>query len=78
MIIKNSQEFRRNFLNAFMSLETQVIYEFDNFRLNPANHSLLCRGKAVPLTPKSFEILVTSLSAKACSSPRRVDEEDLA
>jgi len=42
-----------------MSLETQVIYEFDNFRLNPANHSLLCRGKAVPLTPKSFEILVT-------------------
>src|SRR5450432_2401481 len=42
-----------------MSLETQVIYEFDNFRLNPANHSLLCGGKAVPLTPKSFEILVT-------------------
>lgn len=42
-----------------MSLETQVIYEFDNFRLNPAEHSLLCGGKAVPLTPKSFDILVT-------------------
>src|SRR5450755_2823893 len=41
-----------------MSLETQVIYEFDNFRLNPAEHSLLCGGKAVPLTPKSFEILI--------------------
>jgi DNA-binding winged helix-turn-helix (wHTH) protein/TolB-like protein len=41
-----------------MSLESQVIYEFDNFRLNPAEHSLLCGGKNVPLTPKSFEILI--------------------
>jgi DNA-binding winged helix-turn-helix (wHTH) protein/TolB-like protein len=41
-----------------MALEIQVLYEFDTFRLNPADHSLLCQGKPVPLTPKSFEILV--------------------
>jgi DNA-binding winged helix-turn-helix (wHTH) protein/TolB-like protein len=40
-------------------METQVLYEFGEFRLNPAEHSLLCDGKPVPLTPKSFEILVT-------------------
>jgi DNA-binding winged helix-turn-helix (wHTH) protein/TolB-like protein len=42
-----------------MSLGTQVLYEFDSFRLNPADHSLLCAGKPVPLTPKSFDILLT-------------------
>ena len=42
-----------------MPMETQVLYEFGEFRLNPAEHSLLCDGKPVPLTPKSFEILVT-------------------
>jgi len=42
-----------------MPLETQVLYEFGGFRLNPADHSLLCDGKPVPLTPKSFDILVT-------------------
>ncbi len=47
-----------------MPLETQVIYEFENFRLNPADHSLLCSGKPVPLTPKSFEVLVTLIERK--------------
>src|SRR6266496_4217049 len=42
-----------------MTLETQVLYEFHNFRLNPAEHSLMSGGKAVPLTPKSFDILLT-------------------
>src|SRR5689334_869838 len=42
-----------------MSLGTQVLYEFDSFRLNPSDHSLLCAGKPVPLTPKSFDILLT-------------------
>ncbi len=37
----------------------KVLYEFDSFRLNPADHSLLCGGRPVPLTPKSFDILVT-------------------
>ena len=42
-----------------MALETQVFYEFDGFRLNPADHSLLCAGKPVSLTPKTFDILLT-------------------
>jgi DNA-binding winged helix-turn-helix (wHTH) protein/TolB-like protein/lipopolysaccharide biosynthesis regulator YciM len=42
-----------------MALETQVLYQFDDFRLNPADHSLLCAGKPIPLTPKSFDILLT-------------------
>lgn len=40
-------------------METKLLYEFDGFRLNPADHSLLCAGKPIPLTPKSFDILVT-------------------
>ena len=42
-----------------MRLETQVLYEFDSFRLSPADHSLLCAGNPIPLTPKSFDILLT-------------------
>ena len=42
-----------------MALEIQVLYEFDSFRLSPADHSLLCAGKPIPLTPKSFDILLT-------------------
>jgi len=47
-----------------MPLETQVLYEFGSFRLNPADHSLLSAGKPVPLTPKSFEILVMLVERK--------------
>ena len=47
-----------------MALENKVLYEFDDFRLNPADHSLLASGKAVPLTPKSFEILVALIESK--------------
>jgi DNA-binding winged helix-turn-helix (wHTH) protein/TolB-like protein len=42
-----------------MPLDSKVLYEFDQFRLNPADHSLLCGEKPVSLTPKSFDILVT-------------------
>ncbi len=42
-----------------MPLESKVLYEFDSFRLNPADHSLVCGEKPVSLTPKSFDILVT-------------------
>lgn len=34
------------------------MYEFGPFRLDPAERSLLRDGKAVPLTPKVFELLV--------------------
>ena len=39
-------------------LEGKHLYEFGPFRLDPAERSLLRDGKAVPLTPKAFELLV--------------------
>ncbi len=41
-----------------MTLETKPLYEFDGFRLDPAQHLLLRDGKPVSLTPKAFELLV--------------------
>jgi DNA-binding winged helix-turn-helix (wHTH) protein/TolB-like protein/Tfp pilus assembly protein PilF len=40
-----------------MAMEKKLLYEFGKFRLDPAEHLLLCLGKSVPLTPKAFEIL---------------------
>jgi len=37
-----------------MSAETKVFYEFGKFRCDPREHLLLCEGKAVSLSPKSF------------------------
>jgi len=56
-----------------MALETQVLYEFGNFLLSPADHSLVCDGRAVALTPKSFEILLTLIER----SGRLVTKDDL-
>jgi DNA-binding winged helix-turn-helix (wHTH) protein/TolB-like protein/Flp pilus assembly protein TadD len=41
-----------------MSLKTGSFYEFDEFRLEPAEQLLTRRGRAVPLPPKAFELLV--------------------
>jgi DNA-binding winged helix-turn-helix (wHTH) protein/tetratricopeptide (TPR) repeat protein len=41
-----------------MSVETKVLYDFGNFRCDPREHLLLCDGRPVALSPKSFEILV--------------------
>src|SRR6266568_3801612 len=38
--------------------EAKVLYEFVKLRCDPREHLLLCDGKAVSLSPKSFEILV--------------------
>ena len=35
-----------------------VVYEFSGFRLNPAERLLEQNGRAVPLTPKAFDLLV--------------------
>ena len=40
-----------------MTLATRVLYEFGKYRLDPAEHLLLCNGKPVALTPKAFDIL---------------------
>ena len=46
-----------------MPPETQALYEFGKFRCDPREHLLLCEGKAVSLSPKSFEILVALLQS---------------
>lgn len=47
-----------------MALEAQLLYEFGDFRLNPSDHSLVCDGKPISLTPKSFDILVVLIESK--------------
>jgi DNA-binding winged helix-turn-helix (wHTH) protein/tetratricopeptide (TPR) repeat protein len=46
-----------------MPPETKVLYEFGKFRLDPREHLFLCEGKPVPLSPKSFEILVALIQS---------------
>jgi len=46
-----------------MSPETRVLYEFGKFRCDPREHLLLCEGKPVSLSPKSFEILVALIQS---------------
>ena len=41
-----------------MSAEIKVLYEFGKFRCNPREQLLLCDGKPVSLSPKSFEVLI--------------------
>ncbi len=41
-----------------MSCEIRHLYEFDAFRLDPAERQLLLDGALVPLTPKAFDTLI--------------------
>jgi DNA-binding winged helix-turn-helix (wHTH) protein/tetratricopeptide (TPR) repeat protein len=41
-----------------MSAETKAFYEFGRFRCDPGEQLLLCDGKPVSLSPKTFEILL--------------------
>ena len=56
-----------------MSGETKVLYDFDRFRCDPREHLLSCNGKPVPLSPKSFEILLVLVR----SNGRLVMKEEL-
>lgn len=47
-----------------MPTEIKTFYEFGNFRCDPREHLLLCQGKPVSLSPKSFEILIVLLQSK--------------
>jgi DNA-binding winged helix-turn-helix (wHTH) protein/tetratricopeptide (TPR) repeat protein len=47
-----------------MPPETKVLYEFGRFRCDPREHLLLCEGKPVSLSPKSFDILVALVQSK--------------
>jgi len=45
-----------------MNRQQRYAYEFGPFSLNPPERLLLCRTKAVPLTPKVFDTLVVLVS----------------
>ncbi len=40
-----------------MNVRRKPSYQFGRFRLDPSEHRLLCDGRAVPLTPKAFDVL---------------------
>jgi DNA-binding winged helix-turn-helix (wHTH) protein len=45
-----------------MSSSPRCLYEFEGFRLNPAERLLAHNGAPVPLAPKAFEMLVVLVS----------------
>jgi len=56
-----------------MTLETNILFEFGRFRLDPAERLLLEDGRPVPLTPKAFEILLVLIESKG----KLLGKEDL-
>jgi len=56
-----------------MSREIKRLYEFDSFRLDPAERQLLRNGVPVPLTPKVFQTLVVLVER----SGHLVEKEEL-
>jgi eukaryotic-like serine/threonine-protein kinase len=56
-----------------MSVSDKEIFEFDAFRLDPAERLLLCDSKPVPLEPKVFETLLVLIR----NSGRLVTKEEL-
>lgn len=56
-----------------MALQTGTSYEFGPFRLEPAERRLLRNGQEVPLSPKTFEVLV----ALVCRAGHLVTKEEL-
>jgi DNA-binding winged helix-turn-helix (wHTH) protein/TolB-like protein len=63
----------KRFPNAVMSLEIKTLYEFGEFRLSVDQHRLLRQNRAVPLTPKAFELLVVLIQ----SGGRLLTKDDL-
>jgi Tol biopolymer transport system component/DNA-binding winged helix-turn-helix (wHTH) protein len=47
-----------------MSRQTKRFYEFDRFRIDLTERSLLCDGEFVPLTQKAFEVLLALLERR--------------
>src|SRR5262245_24402272 len=58
LIQKISNESTTDLCNRRMIRQTRKIYEFGPFRLIPEERQLLCDNQPVPLTPKSFDLLV--------------------
>src|SRR5215510_6984284 len=46
-----------------MRLETGSLYEFGPFRLDTAQHLLTSQGNPVPLTPKTYDLLLVLVTS---------------
>lgn len=53
------------------------MYEFGTFRLIPASRLLLCKGHAVHLTPKVFDVLVLLVERSALEGGRVLEKDEL-
>jgi DNA-binding winged helix-turn-helix (wHTH) protein len=58
MSLKKSPGFLLNFSESEMSGKEQHSYRFGAFRLDVEERQLFHNGKAAPLTPKAFDVLV--------------------
>ena len=56
-----------------MSLQAKHFYEFGAYRLDARDHLLLCGGEAVPLPPKTFDLLLALVQ----NSGRMLTKEEL-
>src|SRR5947209_2962361 len=56
-----------------MSLETKPFYEFDEFRLDPAEQLLLRNNRPIPQSPKSFDLL----TVLATSGGKLISKDEL-
>jgi DNA-binding winged helix-turn-helix (wHTH) protein/TolB-like protein len=70
---KKLQKKSKFLASAAMSLETKLLYEFEEFRLDPGQHLLLHQGEPVSLAPKAFELLVVLVQ----SGGRLLSKDDL-
>lgn len=55
------------------SRQEKVLYEFDRYRLDPAQRILMRDDNSIPLTPKAFDVLLALVE----SGGRVVEKEEL-
>jgi TolB-like protein/DNA-binding winged helix-turn-helix (wHTH) protein/Tfp pilus assembly protein PilF len=56
-VLREFGKFSERVRKTIQKAISRPVYEFGPFRLNPAEHQLLRDGRAVPLTPKVFDVL---------------------
>src|SRR6478672_7752062 len=60
-------------MSASQSKVTKELYEFESFQVDPEKETVVRAGKPVPLTPKTFQILLVLIR----SSQEVVTKDDL-
>ena len=57
--------------SAPSSAQAAVLFEFENFRLDPANRLFTCEGKEILLPGRVFDALLLFVRKPGASSPRK-------